>query len=474
MIRKPSMKGKPEAQVSAVVEKSNFSDAKSTVGALIETLKKTARWNIFCINPKDSLGYYSNDSVLDQLNNYNLLQLAAFKHEYNINVNDGIPYDTFLEKYRGLLTTAGATKSGSSVEQVKSFVNSQWWPARDVLFGGSKVFLARERLAWLSTSLKRLDNEFKSNEQQPTLAQADIESVQNWDHLNRGFVQDEDAFSEGESVMESEYRFMDDRRQQPAYMSPNKQDLELGISKETLTAPNEIIEKEEELTTDRKLWVCCTWMLTWWVPTSCMYCCGLKRPDIQIAWREKLALCIIIFLLCAGLLFFIIGLRFVICPPIEVKSLEEVRALSFARIGSKREAIFSAYGRYYDATELMDSHKRSYGQGSGSAGAVDDYLFEEFYGEDVSFLFYKVDAWEHYCPGIAPPPDNYDNLDPTLDWQKRLRIQPKYARIHRNLSPGRSVPQLYADNLLKYAKGRVGWSRQTIRSKSSATQVMMN
>ena len=463
------MKGKSGEQVvkENIVEKSNFSGAKNTVDQLIETLKKTKRWNVFCIYPMDANGYYDNDLVDDQIEKYNLKQLANFKREFNIEPSDGITYDKFMEKYRALLTTAGATKSGSTIEQVKGFVNSQWWPSRDVLFGGSQVFLSRERLQWLNNSVKRLDIEYKS--EQPITNQPEIESVQNWDHLNRNFGQDEDAFSEGDSVIESEYRFMDTPQTQ-TFALQNNRDIEMGMPKETIAA-NEIIEKEEELSTDRKLWVCCTWALTWWVPTSCMYCCGLKRHDIQIAWREKLALCIIIFLLCAGLLFFIIGLRFVICPPIEVKSLEEVRAMSFARVGSKREAIFSAYGRYYDATDLMDSHKRSYGQGSGSAGAVDDYLFEEFYGEDVSFLFYKVDAWERYCPGIPPPPGNYDNLDPTLDWQKRNRIQPKYARIHRNLSPGRNVPQLYADNLLRYAKGRVGWSRQTLKAKSSATQV---
>jgi len=40
----------------------------------------------------------------------------------------------------------------------------------------------------------------------------------------------------------------------------------------------------------------------------------MKRPDVQMAWREKVTLCLIVFWLSAVVIFFIIGLPKVICP----------------------------------------------------------------------------------------------------------------------------------------------------------------
>jgi len=83
--------------------------------------------------------------------------------------------------------------------------------------------------------------------------------------------------------------------------------------KEGLLQPTEI--DEEPMSTERRLWSHLTWVLTFWMPDSVLaHVLGKSRPDVRMAWREKVAICLLIFLLCAMVLFYIIGLGHLLCP----------------------------------------------------------------------------------------------------------------------------------------------------------------
>ena len=84
-------------------------------------------------------------------------------------------------------------------------------------------------------------------------------------------------------------------------------------SKEGLLQPTEM--DEEPVSTERRLWSCLTWVLTFWMPDSVLtHVLGKTRPDVRMAWREKMTICLLIFLLCAMILFYIIGLGHLLCP----------------------------------------------------------------------------------------------------------------------------------------------------------------
>ncbi|GAA5996871.1 uncharacterized protein JCM10292_006053 [Rhodotorula paludigena] len=73
----------------------------------------------------------------------------------------------------------------------------------------------------------------------------------------------------------------------------------------------------EEVPTSRgrRIWVAMVWMLTWWVPTPCLTYLGrMKRPDVRMAWREKLALCMLIAFFCGVVIFYIVVFGRLICP----------------------------------------------------------------------------------------------------------------------------------------------------------------
>nr|ANG56506.1 chitin synthase class V [Ustilago esculenta] len=80
---------------------------------------------------------------------------------------------------------------------------------------------------------------------------------------------------------------------------------------------NRPIDAVEEVptTTIRKWWVRLTWFNTWWIPSFLLAKCGgMKRPDVQMAWREKFTICSIIFWLCSIILFYIIAFGRLLCP----------------------------------------------------------------------------------------------------------------------------------------------------------------
>ena len=85
-----------------------------------------------------------------------------------------------------------------------------------------------------------------------------------------------------------------------------------------------------KVTPARRKWVALVWMLTWWVPSPFLnWFGGMKRPDIRQAWREKLAINLIIWFVCGCAIFVIAVLGNLICPTQYVFSQGEISQQSY-------------------------------------------------------------------------------------------------------------------------------------------------
>nr|ACV03807.1 chitin synthase protein [Monascus ruber] len=74
------------------------------------------------------------------------------------------------------------------------------------------------------------------------------------------------------------------------------------------------IEKKE-ITKVRRAWASFVWALTFWIPSPLLRYVGrMKRPDVRMAWREKIVIVFLILLLNAFVCFWIIALEDVLCP----------------------------------------------------------------------------------------------------------------------------------------------------------------
>ncbi|OAD01594.1 glycosyltransferase family 2 protein, partial [Mucor lusitanicus CBS 277.49] len=118
---------------------------------------------------------------------------------------------------------------------------------------------------------------------------------------------------------------------------------------EDIQAPK--IENIEEvpITNVRRWWVRFVWLNTFWIPSFLLSKVGkMKRSDIQMAWREKVTLCMIILWFSATILFFIVGLGEVVCPG-------TATMYSTSTVGNHNSAndnYMSVRGTVYDMTQF--------------------------------------------------------------------------------------------------------------------------
>jgi len=70
-----------------------------------------------------------------------------------------------------------------------------------------------------------------------------------------------------------------------------------------------------QMSRGRRVWVAIVWMLTFWIPSFLLRYIGrMKRPDVRMAWREKLVLVWMILLMNGIVVFWIIEFGRLLCP----------------------------------------------------------------------------------------------------------------------------------------------------------------
>lgn len=200
-------------------------------------------------------------------------------------------------------------------------------------------------------------------------------------------------------------------------------------------------------TTARKRWKCCTWMLTWYIPPFCLSLCGgMKRKDVQMAWREKVALCIIIFFFCCVVLFIIAGLNWVVCPPQHVLTLGEIG--DFKTLQKPQVAL---NGRFFQVSDIITTHVQRLYISSYAPFTDPD---EGVLGSDVSSMFPQ--RFSDVCALTPAPP---------VGWAAFASISGRYRFVHNRT--GRP----YVRSLLPLAKGWVGWKWSDIRAMATTQKV---
>ncbi|KAG0366891.1 hypothetical protein BGX24_003497 [Mortierella sp. AD032] len=130
----------------------------------------------------------------------------------------------------------------------------------------------------------------------------------------------------------------------------------------------------------RKLWVAFTWAMTWWIPSFMLSSCGkMKREDIRMAWREKVALCCIIFFMSAIIIFVITGFGKMMCPGAD-------NLFSSKEVGyhaSPDDFFISLRGKVYDITKFA---KNDHSNGHASYPSDTAYMLP-FAGMDLTEYF---------------------------------------------------------------------------------------
>ena len=138
----------------------------------------------------------------------------------------------------------------------------------------------------------------------------------------------------------------DDKRGQITYYDDEvgpftaEMDPEIGDSKTILSEP---------ISKSRRIWVGFVWALTFWIPSFVLRYVGrMKRPDVRMAWREKVVLMLLIFLLNATVVFYIVEFGRLLCPNFD-KAWDE-KEVGYHQ--GDNDFWVSIHGRVYDITKF--------------------------------------------------------------------------------------------------------------------------
>ncbi|KAI9011443.1 chitin synthase-domain-containing protein [Gaertneriomyces semiglobifer] len=516
-LRRPSIKRKAGAtQKGQHVDKPITTASKGFVEALEEVLdvvKGTKLYSVFCIRPMDPVdtrklggadfhGGFDAAAVRRQIDSMAIAGIAKFFS--CADVGKGMEYDEFCRRYAALIQRTSPHTHDDRTNTIE-LLRSRGWTidnsSLDIKIGRSKIFLSDVRWRMLdsacedqgmavktgsdtrieaarpgtpaassSTESEKPDSDY-SYGSTVALATADAKRKQRSRHSSGTSLTDVDEQSETDSVYGLEFDFPGNsfnKRMSSAYA-----DLEMGKVRPSNASgfaqhphfkANEWDElpKTKKTTSARRQWVCLTWCLTWWIPSCCLSRCGgMKRPDMRMAWREKTALFTIIIFIILALLFFIIGLNWVICPPQRIRTLDEVQSMS-----SDKNPWVAAHGKYYNIKDLMQFHLRSFGTGPA---AIHDYDLSAHYGQDVSNLFFRTDYWDVSCAGFPKPQEGWDIM-PDVDDGGPFRSRPVDKRaLHRAAVDG--FWSDYLGYMNQWARGRIGWSMERLEGLRSNEKI---
>ncbi|RKF84106.1 Chitin synthase 8 [Golovinomyces cichoracearum] len=150
----------------------------------------------------------------------------------------------------------------------------------------------------------------------------------------------------------------------------------------------------ESLSSSRRIWVAIVWIFTFWIPSIFLRIFGrMKRPDVQMAWREKLVLCWLIVLLNGLIVFWIIFFGRLLCPNFD--KAWDAKELS-AHQGSN-DFWVSIHGKVYDISKFWKQ------QHSDTAIQTTAEMMQPFAGLNLDEYF--VPPLTVACPGLVEDPN---------------------------------------------------------------------
>ncbi|KAK6600053.1 chitin synthase [Botrytis cinerea] len=145
-----------------------------------------------------------------------------------------------------------------------------------------------------------------------------------------------------------------------------------------------MVEVEEvKVSASRKRWVAMVYLMTWFVPDFLIRLIGrMPRKDVRVAWREKLAINMMIWLACLFSAFFVVVFPKLICPTQHVYSAAELTSFTTRHYPSiiPQKSILKYAG--LDATGLFPIQVSALCQ--GTTGSIDPSVQLDYTSSNVS------------------------------------------------------------------------------------------
>ena len=163
---------------------------------------------------------------------------------------------------------------------------------------------------------------------------------------------------------------------------------ERGVAPPPLINPHPVIHtstasSESSTFFDFDAWIIFSRVVTFWAPSVLLSSIGgLKDKAVRQAWREKMALCFIISILCGGVGFTTVGLQRVLCP---ASTLETERFISLATT----PGTLGIQGFMFNVSQSKSTDTVNFLQ-----------LSQQLPGQDITTLFTRDATDFSHCIGL--------------------------------------------------------------------------
>lgn len=427
------------------------------------TAPNTNCYFVFCLKPNDRriANQFDSKCVRAQVQTFGIAEISQRIRAGDFSLF--LPFGEFLG-----LADADTVLVGSEREKVEMVVEEKRWPSNEVAVGSTGVFLSER--CWMETA-QLGENQSASGRWGPPsdfaaggpdyamskerLLASSVNTPGSFGDKNAGYFgsKDVDARSDaGASAFNGGDMFKNlDTREQMA---------ERGNEKEM----QEVEEYKDK--PSRKRWVFLVYLLTFWVPDFAIRLLGrMPRKDVRMAWREKLAINILIWLCCLLAAFFIIIFPALLCPKQHVYSPDELSKFD----GKDNQPAYAAIrGQIFDIGKFAPRHYPPY---------LPTKSITQYGGLDITGLFpVQVSA---VCPGK----NGFVEPSVTLDYKNTnitgsaavFNSQDLNARYHdfRHFTND-SRPDWFSEQLImmrsNYKVGNIGFSPQYVKTLANSQQ----
>ncbi|KAN0059843.1 Chitin synthase, class 8 [Thecaphora frezii] len=417
---------------------------KAALDMLFETLDDTKAWFALCIRPNDNQlpNQFEARVVKQQIKCLGLSELSRkLLNEYSVSMT----YEEFCQRYAAIpsleaVAMQGAV-SGEAKQKFSAAKEVMGWTDNEAAAGRVKAFLTHAAFREIEDELRAADPEEAKANERKALQDADAAARGDIDPFSPAGLLAQDPQVPGSPGLVGAYGdpfkeqsaaalplvgagedALDDGKSQYSTFSAGgprgsfaggisgaasvvgseayapsrnmfadagKGNLynEKGGAAAFTEEPSGEVAEEVQTTSARRKWVAFTWLLTFWVPSPLLsWIGGLKRPDIRQAWREKLAINMMIWFICGCAVFVIVVLGNLICPKEHVFSQDEFRR-------HKGDNSYTQIrGEVFDLSEIMATHR-------SIVSVVPDNSVLAYAGEDATPIFpVQVNA---LCNGVT-------------------------------------------------------------------------
>lgn len=440
-LRAPSTRKNGNSMRSNKPQKKKKLSAKSNacgqfviaIDNLIESFDGANSYFVLCLKPNDRRLAKNIDArcVRQQIKAFGIPELAQHVKKTDF-VNIFLPFNEFIRFTQADGSSDDpAITSGSDRDQAIKIIQTQGWNERNVRYGLSGVFLSET--AWLQLV-------------DPNMSFAESANQRYLDADNRPFV----------PYGESDGYYFDPSGDQKSITATGGDMFRFtdskSVSKEAFIHTKEVGEDEVEvvkITSARKFWMTIVWLLTWWIPDFFIKVLGkMPRKDVRTAWREKLAINMLIWLACATVILFLVGFPIIVCPTQNVLTPEELQG--YSNINNPDKTYGAIRGVVYDLTHFAPGH-------FPVIVPTKDVL--KYGGKDMTNLFpIQVSA---LCAGTN------GFVDPAIVYGSAYNYTDKNAQYHDFRSfRNDSRPDWYAEQIMflksNYKKAYMGYTPKHI------------